>query len=248
MAREQVGYILDGVEFIKAELLLRIQEQSHKYCSFGIGVYSDELFERVNGRKPLKTYKERANLANCIKGVDFVWEVHELNEEVERKEPPFYVDDGRPKEYHVVYTPGTFDLLHEGHLEHLLQCRRRGDILVVGVKSDQNVWETKGKRTRQSESERLEIIRRVNFVDHVFLVTTRNKRWANERVKALVGEPIDVVMLGSDCVGQENEDNPDGLLFIFTDRDPHVAQTRCSTFLRQQLEEMEAQKAVNAED
>lgn len=246
MAREQVGYILDGVEFIKTELLMRIKECEAKYCSLGIGVYSDKVFEQVYGRKPLKTYKERAHLANCIKGVDFVWEVNELNEEVET-EPPLYVDDGMPKEYHVVYTPGTFDLLHEGHLEHLLQCRRKGDILVVGVKSDQNVMETKGKRTKQSEKERLEVIRRVNFVDHVFLVTTRNKRWANERVKAIVGEPIDVVMLGSDCRGQENEDNPDGLIFVFTDRDPVIAQTRCSTAFRQQLEELEAKKASNAE-
>lgn len=247
MAREQVGYILDGVEFIKTELLMKIQEHEGKYCSFGIGVYSDELFEQVYGRKPLKAYTERAHLANCIKGVDFVWEVNELNEEVEA-EPPLYVDDGTPKKFHVVYTPGTFDLLHEGHLEHLLQCRRQGDILVVGVKSDQNVWETKGKHTRQNEKERLEIIRRVNFVDHVFLVTTRNKRWANERVKAIVGEPIDVVMLGSDCIGQELDDNPDGLLFIFTDRDSHVAEKRCSTFLRQQLDELDAKKAFNAED
>lgn len=247
MGKPQVGYILDGVEFIKTELLLKIEENEGKYCNFGIGVYSDEVFERVYGRKPLKTYKERAHLANCIKGVDFVWEVNEVDEDV-ATEPPLYVDDGMPKPYHVVYAPGSYDLLHEGHLEHLLQCRRLGDILVVGVKSDANVWETKHKKTRQNEKERMEVIKRVNFVDHVLLVTTRNKRWANEQVKKLVGEPINVVMLGSDCAGQEFDDNPDGLLFIFTDRDPHVAQTRCSSFLRQQLEVLEkAQKADDAE-
>lgn len=248
MGKPQVGYILDGVEFIKSELLLKIEEHEGKYCSFGIGVYSDQVFEQVYGRKPLKTYKERAHLASCIKGVDFVWEVNELEQPEVETEPPLYVDDGQPKPYHVVYAPGSYDLFHEGHLEHLLQCRRLGDILVVGVKSDENVYQTKGKRTRQSESERMEIIRRVNFVDHVLLVTTRNKRWANQEVEKLIGEPINVVALGSDCRGQETEDNPDGLMFIFTDRDPHVAEKRCSTYLRQQLDVLEkAQEATNAE-
>lgn len=238
MNNKQLGYILDGVEFIKPELLLRIEENKGKYLNFGIGVYSDKLFEMVHNRKPLKSYKERAHLASCIKGVDFVWEVNELDDEI-KEEPPLYVDDGKPKQFHVVYAPGSYDLLHEGHLEHLLQCRRNADILVVGVKSDRNVYETKGKWTRQSEGERMEVIRRINFVDHVILVTTRNKRWANEQVKKLIGEPIDVVMLGSDCEGQEKEDNPDGLLFVFTDRDPEVMKTRSSTYLRRQLDELE---------
>lgn len=248
MKKPQVGYILDGVEFIKSELLLKIEENEGKYLNFGIGVYSDKVFEQVHGRKPLKSYNERSHLASCIKGVDFVWEVHELDESDVKAEPPLYVDDGQPKPFHVVYAPGSYDLLHEGHLDHLLQCRRKGDILVVGVKSDRNVFETKGKYTRQTEDERMEIVKRINFVDHVILVTTRNKRWANERVKEIVGEPINVVMLGSDCKGQEYIDNPDGLMFIFTDRDPKVMETRSSTYLRQQLANLDnAQEATNAD-
>ncbi len=237
--KKQVGYILDGVEFIKTELLLAIEEEAKKCHSLGIGVYSDVVFERVYGRLPLKPYKERAHLANCIKGVDFVWEVNELNEEEMKTEPPLYVDDGQPKRFHVVYAPGSYDLLHEGHLEHLIQCRKNADILVVGVKSDANVFETKGKHTRQNENERIEIVKRINFVDHVLLVTTHDKRWANKMVIQMVGAPIDVVMLGSDCKGQETYDNPDGLLFMYTDRDPTQAQTRSSTFYRQALSKTE---------
>ena len=36
----------------------------------------------------------------------------------------------------IVYTVGTFDLLHVGHLALLNQCKLLGDILVVGVASD----------------------------------------------------------------------------------------------------------------
>lgn len=239
MKKEQVGYILDGVEFIKMELLLKIEENEGKYYSFGIGVYSDKVFERVYGRKPLKSYKERAHLANSIKGVDFVWEVNELDQDEITTEPPLYEDDGSEKPFRVVYAPGSYDLLHEGHLDHLIQCRKCAQILVVGVKSDENVFQTKGKRTKQNETERIEVVRRLNFVDYVILVTTHDKLWANNMVKALVGYPIDVVMLGSDCKGQEKYDNPEGLRFIFTSRDPNVAQTRSSTYYRQALQKTE---------
>ena len=36
----------------------------------------------------------------------------------------------------IVYTVGTFDLLHVGHLALLNHCKSLGDILVVGVASD----------------------------------------------------------------------------------------------------------------
>ena len=36
----------------------------------------------------------------------------------------------------IVYTVGTFDLLHVGHLALLNHCKSLGDILAVGVASD----------------------------------------------------------------------------------------------------------------
>ena len=39
----------------------------------------------------------------------------------------------------VVFTNGCFDLLHPGHTAYLAQARSRGDILVVGLNSDESV-------------------------------------------------------------------------------------------------------------
>jgi D-beta-D-heptose 7-phosphate kinase/D-beta-D-heptose 1-phosphate adenosyltransferase len=36
----------------------------------------------------------------------------------------------------VVFTNGVFDILHRGHIEYLLQARKLGDLLIVGVNSD----------------------------------------------------------------------------------------------------------------
>jgi len=39
----------------------------------------------------------------------------------------------------VVWTNGTFDLLHPGHIAGLQQARALGDMLIVGVNSDRSL-------------------------------------------------------------------------------------------------------------
>ncbi|MDM7460849.1 MAG: adenylyltransferase/cytidyltransferase family protein, partial [bacterium] len=45
----------------------------------------------------------------------------------------------------IVLTNGCFDLLHVGHLRYLQEARRLGDLLVVGVNSDESVRQLKGE-------------------------------------------------------------------------------------------------------
>jgi len=44
----------------------------------------------------------------------------------------------------VVFTNGVFDLLHFGHVRLLQDCRKLGDVLIVGVNSDRSVRRLKG--------------------------------------------------------------------------------------------------------
>jgi rfaE bifunctional protein nucleotidyltransferase chain/domain len=46
----------------------------------------------------------------------------------------------------VVFTNGVFDILHRGHVEYLDRSRRLGDVLVVGMNSDESVRRIKGER------------------------------------------------------------------------------------------------------
>lgn len=46
---------------------------------------------------------------------------------------------GRPRDNRVVFTNGCFDLLHRGHVEYLSRARQLGDVLVVGVNTDDSV-------------------------------------------------------------------------------------------------------------
>lgn len=53
---------------------------------------------------------------------------------------------GRPRNERVVFTNGCFDLLHRGHVEYLARARELGDILIVGLNSDDSVRRLKGPR------------------------------------------------------------------------------------------------------
>ncbi|MFD4789821.1 adenylyltransferase/cytidyltransferase family protein [Streptomyces sp. NPDC058459] len=75
----------------------------------------------------------------------------------------------RPGDKAVLAT-GCFDLLHAGHLCFLEQARALGDLLVVGVNSDQSVRDLKGpSRPIVGEHERATLVGALRCVDRVFL-------------------------------------------------------------------------------
>lgn len=39
----------------------------------------------------------------------------------------------------IVFTNGCFDILHVGHIEYLAQAKEKGDILIIGLNSDNSV-------------------------------------------------------------------------------------------------------------
>ncbi|MCI8655230.1 MAG: adenylyltransferase/cytidyltransferase family protein [Clostridia bacterium] len=233
---KDLGTFNAGVEFITLKLIEKIERFKGEYLQIAIGVYTDECFEKIFDRKPIKPYEERVRLANSIKGVDWVFKasVADQKQEIRNRVSPLYVRDDAPKQYHVGYAPGTYDLFHEGHLQHLLECRVLCDIMVVGVNSDNLVYLNKGKKAKMSQEDRMRVVKNLKFVDYVHLVEENDKRRANEWAKAIIGEPIDVIILGSDLEGQDYQ-NPEGLMVIFTERDPMIMQKRCSTFWREMV-------------
>jgi len=70
----------------------------------------------------------------------------------------------------VVFTNGCFDLIHVGHVRLLKLARSLGDVLAVGVNSDQSGRGLKGAaRPIVSENERAEVLASLSCVDYVTL-------------------------------------------------------------------------------
>lgn len=68
----------------------------------------------------------------------------------------------------IVFTNGVFDLLHLGHLRYLRNARRLGDLLVVGVNSDESARQLKGpQRPLVPDAERAELLAALDCVDYV---------------------------------------------------------------------------------
>ena len=67
----------------------------------------------------------------------------------------------------IVYTVGTFDLLHVGHLALLNHCKLLGNILVVGVASDAVVNMYKPNVPIVPLEQRVEMLEALSCVDNV---------------------------------------------------------------------------------
>ncbi len=70
----------------------------------------------------------------------------------------------------IVFTNGCFDILHAGHVRYLTAARREGDLLVVGLNSDQSVKRIKGpQRPLVSEQQRAEVLAGLWCVDYIVI-------------------------------------------------------------------------------
>lgn len=66
----------------------------------------------------------------------------------------------------IVYTGGTFDLFHSGHVNLLRKCAELGDV-VVALNTDEFVMDYKGKPTIITYSERKAVLEACRYVSRV---------------------------------------------------------------------------------
>jgi rfaE bifunctional protein nucleotidyltransferase chain/domain len=87
-----------------------------------------------------------------------------------RAEARLLADRLRDQGKTLVLAGGCFDLLHVGHIRYLRDAKARGDVLFVGLNTDDSVRLLKGPdRPLLDERERAEILSEFAFVDYVVL-------------------------------------------------------------------------------
>lgn len=96
-----------------------------------------------------------------------------------------------------VITYGTFDLLHQGHINLLHRAKALGDWLIVGVTSE-NYDRYRGKlNVKQSLTERIENIRATGLADEIVV-----EEYEGQKIDDIVRMGVDVFAIGSDWVGR----------------------------------------------
>jgi D-beta-D-heptose 7-phosphate kinase/D-beta-D-heptose 1-phosphate adenosyltransferase len=72
----------------------------------------------------------------------------------------------------IVFTNGCFDILHRGHITYLNRAKTLGDVLVVGVNSDDSVRRLKGpERPLNSLDDRMAVLAALSCIDHLVAFT-----------------------------------------------------------------------------
>ena len=100
------------------------------------------------------------------------------------------------KKYKIGYTTGVFDLFHIGHLNILKKAKEQCEYLIVGVTTDELV-SYKNKKAFIPLTERLEIVKSINYVDKTIMQENMNKMEAWEKYK------FDVMFVGNDWKGTD---------------------------------------------
>ena len=68
----------------------------------------------------------------------------------------------------IVFTNGCFDIIHAGHVRYLTTAKNFGDILIVGLNTDESVRRLKGNsRPINNQDDRAEVLLGLKAVDHV---------------------------------------------------------------------------------
>ena len=96
-----------------------------------------------------------------------------------------------------VITYGTYDMLHIGHINILVRAKAQGDYLIVGITSE-DYDRSRGKlNVSQSQQERFDAVKALDFVDEVIFETHKN-----QKIDDIIKYDIDKFVIGDDWVGK----------------------------------------------
>ena len=96
-----------------------------------------------------------------------------------------------------VITYGTYDLLHEGHINLLRRAKALGDYLIVGVTNDSFDRERGKLNVRNNVLERVEAVKATGIVDEVII-----EDYVGQKIDDVLKYDVDIFAIGSDWEGK----------------------------------------------
>lgn len=96
-----------------------------------------------------------------------------------------------------VITYGTYDLLHQGHINLLRRAKALGDYLIVGVTND-NFDRERGKlNVKNNVLERVEAVRATGYADQIII-----EDYVGQKIDDIQKYDVDIFAIGSDWAGK----------------------------------------------
>jgi D-beta-D-heptose 7-phosphate kinase/D-beta-D-heptose 1-phosphate adenosyltransferase len=113
-----------------------------------------------------------------------------------------------------IWVNGCFDILHRGHFELFNFAKSLGDILIVGIDSDEKIASDKGpNRPYNNLEDRVYALESLKAIDKVMVFDNR------EHLEWLVSSVSpDIIVVGSDWKGKEIVGGDHAREIIYFDR------------------------------
>lgn len=119
-----------------------------------------------------------------------------------------------------VFTTGTFDILHYGHINLLKKSKELGDYLIVGLNVTKN-----GNSTYYSFNERKKMLEALKYVDEVVPILEQEDKY-----KYL--DEADIFTIGSDYIGFDDmKEIEKRIKVVYIDRTPNISTTQVKEHL-----------------
>ncbi|MCQ2236343.1 MAG: Gfo/Idh/MocA family oxidoreductase [Bacteroidales bacterium] len=96
-----------------------------------------------------------------------------------------------------VITYGTYDLLHQGHINLLRRAKGLGDYLIVGVTTDKYDYERGKLNVRNNVVERIKAIEETGLADKIII-----EEYVGQKIDDIQKYDVDIFAVGSDWEGE----------------------------------------------
>lgn len=96
-----------------------------------------------------------------------------------------------------VITYGTYDLLHQGHINLLRRAKELGDYLIVGVTNDSFDRERGKLNVRNNVLERVEAVKATGYADQIII-----ENYVGQKIDDIQKYDVDIFAIGSDWEGK----------------------------------------------
>ncbi|MDA8755357.1 D-glycero-beta-D-manno-heptose-7-phosphate kinase [Candidatus Pseudothioglobus singularis] len=129
-----------------------------KFANLASGVVVGKIGSATTTINEIVHYESKLNKSSSNKHIKTLDQISSI------------VSDIKNKGQKIVFTNGCFDILHIGHIKYLEKAKKFGDILILGLNSDNSIKRLKGKdRPITSETDRAYILASLEVVDYLVI-------------------------------------------------------------------------------
>jgi rfaE bifunctional protein nucleotidyltransferase chain/domain len=156
--------------------------------SWMIGDKEDDIAAgKAVGCKTIKIDKKAGtdfSAKTLLEAVEIIFENETDGKLVAESKVERIIEEAKKHRKKVVFTNGCFDILHAGHVDYLKKAKALGDILVIGLNSDESVRKIKDpKRPINNEFWRAKVLSALECVDYIVIFNEKTPERLVEKLK-----------------------------------------------------------------